>query len=184
MQHQELIRQYLQQLNMYLARLTPVEAQEVIREIESHIFDALEQQEAAGQQPDARAILQGFGEPRALAALYVNHLTIGTPLPTGFRAMQKIKRGVSTGLYLTMAIFGFSIALTLLFIAGAKLLIPQSVGVWSDNAGQSIVIGFLAAPLPPGKEILGYALIPVATVLALLIISLTRRVLQVLKHNM
>lgn len=47
---------------------------EVSCEIENHIFDALQQQQAVGQQADAQASLPGFGEHRVFAARYVKGL--------------------------------------------------------------------------------------------------------------
>src|SRR3990167_9225382 len=94
MEQRDIIHQYLKELERYLARLKKTEAQEVLKEIESHIFDALEQQHS-GQAEDARAILQGFGEPRELAAQYVAHITKGAPPPVGFKAIQKVKQGRS-----------------------------------------------------------------------------------------
>ena len=93
MEQQQMIHQYLNTLQRYLARLSPAEAKEVIREIESHIFDLIEQREAAGQPVDAQSILQGFGEPRQLAGQYVAHITDGAPPPLGFRAIQRVKHG-------------------------------------------------------------------------------------------
>ncbi len=183
MEQRDIIHQYLKELELYLARLEKVEAQEVLKEIESHIFDALEQQQRSGQAEDARAILQGFGEPRELALAYVAHITKGAPPPVGFKAIQKVKQGVTATLYYAMAAFGFSIAFALFFVAGAEVFMPDSVGAWSAGNGHSLAIGFLATPYPAEQELLGAWLTPVATLAALLVISLTRQVLKVLKHH-
>ncbi len=180
----EVIHRYLNDLRRYLARLTPHESQEVIREIESHLFDVLDQQADAGQPADVEKILQGFGEPRQLAALYVAHIEEGAPPPRGFRAIQSVKKSVTTSLYFAMAVFGFSMALSLLFVAGAKFLLPEAVGVWSAANGNSIVVGFVAAPPAGMPEVLGWWIVPVATLLALGVTLLTRRVLRVLKQHM
>ena len=92
MDQRQMINQYLNTLQRYLARLSPAEATEVIQEIESHIFDLIEQHQANGQTADAAAILQGFGEPRQLAAQYVAHLTTGAPPPRGFKAIVQVKK--------------------------------------------------------------------------------------------
>lgn len=182
MEQRDIIHQYLKELERYLARLEKAEAQEVLKEIESHIFDALEQQQSSGQAEDVRAILQGFGEPRELALTYVAHITKGAPPPVGFKAIQKVKQGVTATLYYAMAAFGFSIAFALFFVAGAEVFMPDSVGAWSAGNGHSLAIGFLATPYPAEQELFGAWLTPVAAIAALLVISLTRRVLKVLKH--
>ena len=184
MEQRDMIHQYLKELERYLARLEKAQAQEVLKEIESHIFDALEQQQGAGQVEDASAILQGFGEPRQLAFAYIAHITDGAPPPAGFKAIQKVKQGVTATLYYTMAAFGFSIAFALLFVAGAKIFMPDSVGAWSAGNGNSLAIGFFASPYPADQELLGAWFIPVAIFSALLVITLTRKVLRVLKNNM
>jgi hypothetical protein len=184
MEQQQMIHQYLNTLQRYLARLNPAEAKEVIREIESHIFDLIEQRAAAGQPADAASILQGFGEPQQLASQYVAHITEGAPPPLGFRAIQRVKHGVTAGLYYSMAVFGFMISFCLLFLAGAKLITPDAVGVWAMSEGNSLTIAFMAEPFPPEQELFGMALIPVATLSGLLVMWLTRRILAVLKQHL
>lgn len=184
MEQRDLIHHYLQQLNRYLVRLSPAQAQEVLREIESHIFDALEQAQAAGQVIDVTTILQGFGEPRELAAQYVAHITTGAPPPTGFKAIQKVKHGVTISLYYAMALFGFSIAVALIIIAIAKIAAPELVGVWSAAGGNSFIIGYTTPNLPQERELLGVWLVPFAGFAGCAIFEITRRVLSVLKSAM
>ena len=182
--HNEMIHRYLNELRRYLVRLAPHEAQEVIREIESHLFDVMDQQTVAGQSPDVAAILRGFGDARQLAALYVAHIEEGAPPPLGFRAIQRMKKSVTASLYFAMAVFGFTTALTLLFVAGVKLLHPDLVGAWSTANGNSISIGFVDVPPAGTTELLGWWMVPVAATLALGVALLTRKVLQVLKQHM
>ncbi|RVT47562.1 hypothetical protein EMM73_04605 [Rheinheimera sediminis] len=183
MEQRDLIYKYLKELERYLARLEKAQAQEVLKEIESHIFDALEQQQSSDQVEDASTILRGFGEPRQLAFAYVAHITDGAPPPAGFKAIQKVKQGVTATLFYAMAVFGFSIAVALIFVAGAEVFMPDSVGVWSAGNGNSMAIGFLAKPYPAEQELLGAWLTPVAVVAALLVSLLTRQVLRQLKHQ-
>ena len=183
MEQRDIIHQYLKELERYLARLEKAQAQEVLKEIESHIFDALEQQQGSGLTEDAKAILQGFGEPRELALAYIAHITTGAPPPVGFKAIQKVKQGVTVTLYYAMAAFGFSIAFALFFIAGAEVIMPDSVGAWSAGNGHSLAIGFLATPYPAEQELLGAWLAPAAILSALLVSTLTRRILRALKHQ-
>ena len=72
----------------------------------------------------------------------------------------------------------------LFFVAGAEIFMPDSVGAWSAGHGNSFAIGFFASPYPTDQELLGAWLIPVAISSALLVITLTRKVLRVLKNNM
>ncbi|WP_337881550.1 hypothetical protein [Rheinheimera sp.] len=180
MQTNTTVQQYLQQLELYLSRLSHQERNDVLREIESHLFDVLETQ----PETDIHTVLQGFGSPRELAAHYVAHLTTGAPLPTGFKAMTKVKRGVTYSLYFSMAVFGGVIAISLFITALAKLFWPEHVGVWSESAGEAVTLGIMADPKPAELEVLGFALVPVAAIASLAVFWLTRKVLQVLKKQL
>lgn len=83
-----------------------------------------------------------------------------------------------------MAVFGFMISFCLLFLAGAKLITPDAVGVWAMSEGNSLTIAFMAEPFPPEQELFGMTLIPVATLSGLLVMWLTRRILAVLKQHL
>lgn len=183
----EIVRGYLKSLSRYLSRLEKADADEVIREIESHICDVLESREKAGQETNVGGLLSGFGEPRALAAQYVEHILEGTPPPKGFQAIQTVKRGASKGLYFGMVFFGYSISLALMAITLIKLIAPDWVGVWLSEHGQSVVIGVGANVLdraPEGTtDLLSWWVIPVAIMLSVCIAYLTRRILTILKQR-
>ena len=132
----------------------------MIREIKSHVLDVLEQAEREGQAADLEGILAGFGEPRELAARYVSHVLAGTPPPQGFRAIQTVRRGVTRGLYGSMAIFGCGLTLFFLGLALVKILGQGSVGLWSNPGGESVVIAFTGPPHPDQSELLGHLLHP------------------------
>ena len=184
MSEREQIHNYLKYLSKYLSRLDKSDADEVIREIESHIFVAIELQEQNGQQPDAQAILDGFGEPRELANHYVEHMLKGTPPPSGFRAIQRVKKGVTKSLYYSMGLFGFGISLFLIIIGLGKLFMPDLIGVWSAAQGSSVAITFSENAYPNSQELLGYWLIPIAIGLGVGIARLTKGVLAVLKESL
>jgi uncharacterized membrane protein len=184
MSDHDLIRNYIKSLTKYLARLEKTDAEEVIREIESHIYDALELQEQEGSQSGAQSILDGFGEPRELANRYVEHMLKGTPPPAGFRAIQSVKKGMTKSLYYSMGLFGYSIALGLIIFGLAKVFMPDMVGVWSAAQGNSVTITFSEHIYPNSKELLGYWFIPIAISLGLVVARLTKRVLGVLKNSL
>ena len=180
MQTNAAVQQYLQQLELYLARLNAQDRNDVLKEIESHLFDVLESQPDA----DIHLILQGFGEPRQLAQQYIAHLTTGAPPPKGFKAITQVKRSVTYSLYFSMAVFGGVTAFSLLLTAIAKLFWPEHVGVWSESAGEAITLGIMADPKPAELEVLGYGLVPVAALTGLAVLWLTRKVLMALKKQL
>ncbi|NQY63282.1 MAG: hypothetical protein HRT38_06035 [Alteromonadaceae bacterium] len=183
MSERDIIHDYLKSLAKYLSRLEASEADEVILEIESHIYDVLELREKNNQVIDAKSILEGFGHPRDLASQYVDHVLKGTPPPTGFKAIQHVKKGVSKSLYFAMGIFGYGISVALLILGISKLIIPDLVGVWSAANGNSFAIGFLDQPYPANHELLGFWLVPLAIILGMGTAQLTKRVLSVLKEK-
>ena len=177
------IHNYLSSLKKYLSRLDKTEAAEVIREIESHILDAVDAREAAGQAVDIEHILSGFGPPRDLAAQYADHVLTGSPPPKGFNAIRTITRGVTKGLWYSMAIFGYLIAGMLALVGLIKLLFADQVGLWTAAQGNTVVITFTDANFPMSQEILGWWLAPLALIAGGLVFWLTRRVLSALKHG-
>ena len=179
-----LIREYMRALVSQLGKLEKADAEEVIREIESHIHDVVDQAEARGEDLDVTALLEGFGPPEALAAQYVAHIQQGAPPPVGFRVIQRVKQTVTRGLYYSMGAFGYSIAIAFLLLALAKVFEPSSVGVWSAAGGNSITITWTGSPYTDAEELLGYGLVPLALLAAAWCAELTRRVLRVLRRGL
>ena len=184
MSERELIHNYLKSLSKYLSRLEKSDADEVIREIESHIFDAVEHQEQKGKQFDAQLILSGFGEPRELANQYVEHMLKGTPPPMGFKAIKTLKKGVTKSLYYSMGFFGYGVSILLFMVGIGKLFLPDWFGVWSVAQGNSVIITFSEHTYANSIELLGYWLIPIAIGLGLSIARLTKSVQRVLKESL
>lgn len=184
MQERQEIHNYLKSLAKYLSRLDQQEADEVLREIESHIYDVIDMQEEKGQLVNVAEILRGFGPPRQLAEHYVAHIVDGTPLPPGFSAMDIVKRGASKSLYWGSAILGYSVGVSLIFLAFAKLMVPNLVGIWSSANGNSLIVGMVEHPYQYGNELAGMWLVPAALVLGFLTLRLTYGVLHVLKNSM
>ncbi|OKY27854.1 MULTISPECIES: HAAS signaling domain-containing protein [Thalassotalea] len=182
MSERELINQYLKSLSIYLSRLDKSDANDVIREIESHLYDALELQQQQGKPSNAQVILDGFGEPRLLAQQYVEHVVNGAPPPEGFNAIQKVKRGVTKSLFYTMAFVGYGISLFLIVVGLCKLVMPEAVGVWSASQGNSITITISEHNFPQSQEVFGYWLIPIALLSGGFIAGLTTKILAALKR--
>jgi len=183
MHNRELIHNYLKSLGKYLSRLDKADADDVIREIESHIHDALEIQEQQDCTDGVTTILEGFGQPRELAGQYVEHILQGTPPPTGFKAIQSVKKGVTFSLYVSMGLFGFGITAFLVLVGFYKILVPNGVGVWSVTQGNSIIITFSEHTYPNSTELLGLWLIPLAIGFGVAIGRLTWKVLAILKEK-
>ncbi|MEO9599607.1 hypothetical protein [Parasphingorhabdus sp.] len=181
MSDREMIHNYLQSLMRFLSRLDREDADDVLREIESHIYDVMEMREENGQIIDASAILEGFGQPRDLASQYVDHILKGAPPPRGFKAIQSVKRGATSGLRYATALVGYVTAATLIIVGLYKLIDPDAVGFWANESGESVVIGALTEVPAGTHELMGWWLTPVALGIGIAAAYLTSRLLRVLK---
>lgn len=181
MSDREMIHDYLQSLMRFLSRLDREDADDVLREIESHIYDVMEMREENGQIIDASAILEGFGQPRDLASRYVDHILKGAPPPKGFKAIQRVKRGATNGLRLATGLGGYILAGTLIAIGLYKPINPDAVGFWSSRSGESVVIGALSEVPAGTHELMGWWIMPVALGLGIAAAFVTTRLIRVLK---
>ncbi|MCK0068521.1 HAAS signaling domain-containing protein [Kordiimonas laminariae] len=181
MSDRELIHEYLKSLGRYLSRLDKATADEVIREIESHIYDRLEEQ---GAEVTVSDILDDFGNPRDLASAYVDHIVDGAPPPKGFKAIEAVKKGVGKSLYYGTAVFGYLVAAALVLLGLAKPFLADSIGVWTAPHGEAFVVGMISNQPPGTAELLGWWLVPIALVLGAVIGRLTGKLLSILKRQM
>jgi uncharacterized membrane protein len=179
MARSDLIHNYLSELEIYLSRVSEARAQEVVQEIESHIYDSLA---AEPQEGAVEAILGRLGTARELAAGYVDHITIGVAPPKGLKPLSRIKKGVSKSLYYLVGWLGYSAGLTLIFLAVLKLVSPSSFGVWIAEHGNSVVISFSQTDLQ-ANELSALWLIPAAAFSGSGLLYLTRQICRILKMH-
>ncbi len=182
MNHDTQINQYLTTLAQYMSRLDTQQVNEVIKEIESHIYDVLDNAKANATPISIDDVLARLGSPRQLAQQYSDHLIMGTPPPQGFSALGKVKKGITAGVFYGSGLFGFAFGALLIIIGALKIWIPESVGVWGNDHGQSIVIGLVEHAPTSSKELLGVWLTPAAMATGALVLYLTYRLLSVLKQ--
>lgn len=180
MARSDLIHRYLSDLETYLSRVSEARAQEVVQEIESHIYDTL----ALQQEPEANAIeaiLGRLGTPRELAAAYIEHITIGVAPPKGLKPLSRIKEGVSKSFYYVICALGYGTGAVLLLLAVMKLLMPSALGVWVAEHGNSIVISFSQTSLQ-ASEIPGMWLIPLSASAGVTLLYLTNTITRILRR--
>lgn len=181
MSDREQINGYLTALNRYLSRLAAEDCNEVIKEIESHIYDLIDSKEARGETYDVEQILAGFGSPRSLADSYTSHILEGTLPPAGFSAVSKVKHTATRSVYWTTLTCGYGLAALLSILAIMKLISPDTVGAWTINGGNSFIVGIVSEPPPKGTETLGWWLSPLAFFLSVLLGKLTRSLQLILR---
>lgn len=185
MSERKKIRQYLDNLHRYLSPLHDIEAQEVVKEIESHIYDVIDEIEIKGDVADIEIILERLGSPRELAQQYIGHIQKGTPLPDGFKAVTLVKQGLSRTVYFGLMCFGYFFGIACIALAFANLLVPNGFGIWSEADGNTIVIGMLDNPILVQESndiIRGIWISPVSLVLGYLILLMTHKVLKFVRQ--
>lgn len=182
MARSELIHNYLAELQIYLSRVSEVQAQEVVQEIESHIYDSLAMHTGA-EDSAVEAILARLGTARELAAGYIDHITIGVAPPKGLRPLSRVRKGISKSLYYLICILGYGIGAALVLVSLLKLTLPSSIGVWVAEHGNSVVIAFSQLE-PHAREIPALWLIPVAFFCGAGMLYLTRQIARILKMHL
>ncbi|WP_372768246.1 hypothetical protein [Pseudoalteromonas sp.] len=182
MDYNRQINQYLTTLAKYMSRLDKQQINEVIREIESHIYDVIDNIEIEGKPIAIDEVLARFGSPKQLAQQYSDHLIMGAPPPPGFNALGKVKKSVTAGVFYGSGIIGYILGAGLIIIGILKIFMPKSVGVWVSDHGQSIIVGVVEQAPISSEELLGIWLIPVGIATGSLILYLTYRLLCVLKQ--
>lgn len=184
MSEREQINSFLKKLDKYLSRLSQEESTEVLREIESHIYDVIELKESQNEDIVIEDILQGFGAPRGLAEQYTNHITLGTPPPEGFSAITKVRNKVTKGLLWSTLLVGYGVAGGLLVLAFTKLLFPDVAGIWVSSNYQSIVIGIIDDPKQYHRELLGFWIVPISLFAGFFLAKYTRSISIILKRHL
>ncbi|MEW5249889.1 HAAS signaling domain-containing protein [Microbulbifer sp. 2201CG32-9] len=144
MARNKLIHDYLSELEIYLSRISEIQALEVVREIESHIYDSLDLQEKS-DNTEIELILARLGTPRDLAAGYIEHVTTGAAPPKGLKPLSGIRKGISKSIYYLIVSVGFGISIALITAAMVKLISPSIFSVWIAEHGNSLIISFSQA---------------------------------------
>lgn len=179
------VRNYLDSLNHYLTPLDKFESNEVVKEIESHIYDVIDELEIRGEVADVETILNRLGPPRELAQQYIGHIHHGAPPPEGFNPIMFVKKSLSRSVSLGLMIFGYSFGFALVVFAFANLLVPNGIGVWSEGNGNTIVIGMIDNTMLAQERsdvLYGFWMSPVALIVGYLILMTTHKALQFIRQ--
>jgi uncharacterized membrane protein len=151
-------RKFLRSLSWGLAILTPQDREDVLDEIRAHLIEVV----AAGQDVDET--IAGFGPPELYARNLVENYDL-TRAVGGARVMPaarvlaaRMTRSLLTAaIALLIAIPGLFV-LTSLFLAFAKLTLPNQVGLWMGT--DVFVLGMVDTPSETTHELLGICFIP------------------------
>jgi uncharacterized membrane protein len=168
------IDSYLTALRIELGPLTISEREEIVREINAHIRDSVEESGASVEN-----VLARLGPAKDLAAQYRDGLLIKqasrsiSPLVL-LRATLRLATKSIFGIFVFFcSIFGYSFGAGFVFIALAKTVVPEHTGAWVQD-GQLISAGAFIYGVPPfAHEVLGMWIIPLGLIAGSLTLLLT-----------
>lgn len=168
------IDEYLSTLRNYLGPMTLDEREEIVREIQAHIRDAVEE---CGN--DAATVLQRLGSPEDLAAQYRDGLLVRrasrsfSPVLLLRASLRVASKGIFGLLVFFCGLFGYAFGGGLILTAVAKCILPRNTGVWVTGGHLSNSGVLFPPPQAPAHEILGWWYIPVALAIGCVLVVLT-----------
>jgi hypothetical protein len=174
------IDQYLADLRTHLRSLPSEQVVDIVEEIRSHLRDTAG---AGGAMTDAsvNAALNRLGPASALAASYVtdNLLARAGRNRSPWLLLKLSLRWASLsvqGFFVFLgSLIGYALAAAFSFCSLAKPLNPHHVGLWKIGEDEfSLHLG-LSRSLgpPPGQEVLGWSIIPLGLIAAMVLVLLT-----------
>ena len=168
------IDSYLNALRIQLGPLTIAEREEIVREINAHIRDSVEESGAS-----VESVLTRLGAAKDLAAQYRDGLLIQrasrslSPLVLLRAALRLATKSVSGIFVFFCAVFGYSFGAGFVVVALAKTIVPSHTGAWVQD-GQLVSAGALIYGVPPtAHEVLGMWIIPLGLIAGSLLLLLT-----------
>jgi len=176
------LRGYLFVLRQTLRSFLPKDTvQDAVREIESHLREAIANADGAPNEGVAlERILAELGTPAQVARAYSLEMTLDEAAATAgvlpiARALLRLAFTTARGFLAFLGLFvGYASGVAFLAIAVLKPIFPANVGVIVVNG----VVRSLGAqfPMPPGGEARGgYWVIPIGITLGLALLALTHR---------
>jgi hypothetical protein len=173
---------YLKVLRKRLRGLSDQDANDIVKEIRSHILNKAVVAEEVTPGSVASA-LAGLGSPEELASQYVTDDLLaraqvtrspGLVLQSLFRWASLSVVGLGT---LMFSVFGYFVAGSFALCALLKPIHPQTAGLWllpdpADAYSFSLRLGF-GAPPAQGRELLGWWIVPLGLVFAMGLVLFT-----------
>jgi Protein of unknown function (DUF1700) len=179
---QQAIDNYLKVLRKRLSGLSETVADDIVKEIRSHILDkALLAGEITGGS--VASALSDLGSPEELASQYLTDdlLTRAQTTRSPWLVLRSLFRWASLSLVglcvLTFSSLGYFVAGSFALCAMLKPLHPQTAGLWllpspDGDYSISLRLGFGSLPAD-GRELLGWWIVPIGLILAMGLVFLT-----------
>jgi hypothetical protein len=171
------VESYLARARAAMRGMPESDAEDVVRELRSHIADLSEQE---GYEIDAA--LRSLGDPVELARKYRTENQLaqaecsGSPLMV-FQGLRQATRGRSGRITATaLYVFGYINVFMLWSAALEKFFAPSKVGLWYVP-GQISSLTLVNNTIPPdgGRELMGWWLVPTVVFLGWLLHYITNK---------
>jgi hypothetical protein len=180
---------YLARLDAALAPLPAAERRDILLETRSHVAERTRRDPAGSVE----AVLAELGPPEAYARQFLPEPDVPRPVSPerpsappsdALRAIARLATGGWTRLPLLFVVaLAYGVAGFSLLLALWKLVEPDATGIWVHQAGQRRSVQLMVSdPNRPGREVLGYWLVPIAlgitAAIHLVMSALLRRLLR------
>ena len=168
------IDSYLNALRIHLGSVTVAEREEIVREINAHIRDSVEESGAS-----IESVLARLGPAKDLAAQYRDGLLIQrasrsiSPLVLLRATLRLATKSISGIFVFFCSVFGYSFGAGFVIVDLAKTIFPAHAGAWVRD-GHLVSAGAFIYSVPPfAREVLGMWIIPLGLVAGSLTLLLT-----------
>ena len=175
---------YLARLRASLTGMTLAEREDIVQEIQMHI-----RERSSDPQTSIEGILAGLGPADELAQQYRTGLLVQkashsiSPVLLLRATLRWATTGVEGFLVFVIALCGYGMGVSFLFLALLKPFLPQYTGLWVGPGEFSFTVrmgGTMTNPASPVHEVLGWWFIPVCLVLGSLSLAGTTKLIQIL----
>jgi hypothetical protein len=177
-------------LTEFAARLRPLsveQSRDIVEEIRSHILETSATDRGCVTGERADATLTRLGSPSDLASGYVDSAppaflvgesNEGARLQPWKSVSSKVGRGIWTAAVILAAFLAYSGAGILAVSALSKPFHAERVGLWKIGADDfSLHLGLAnSAAAPVGNEILGWSIIPLGLIAAVILVGLAIKI--------
>jgi hypothetical protein len=182
---QKTIDAYLVALRKQLRGPVDDDVEDIVEEIRVHILDKTS---GAAATDTVAATLASLGTPEELASRYRTDdlLQRAQVTRSPFVSLRSLSRWATlsfAGLVVFLvSVVGYSLGGGLVIVAALKLMWPRATGFWMEfypdgspkSASGGFGSGYISQP-PPGREVLGWWLVPIGLVLGGALLFLTFR---------
>jgi hypothetical protein len=150
--------EYMRRCEKALVLLSPADREDVLMEINSHIYEHMQQKKGSSEAESLLAVLEGLGEPAGALKEIVAVRKIDQALKT-FRLrhlLQALLLNLQNGVvYVILSLFTLVLACFPILIV-LKILFPADTGYFVGNGRHDF--GFIRGE--KGEEVLGFWFIP------------------------